>query len=55
MHIVILHYAAPPIVGGVEHVIYYHATLLAVGKHSTPTWPSIRLTWSTRATRISWH
>jgi glycosyltransferase involved in cell wall biosynthesis len=29
MHIVILHYAAPPVVGGVERVIYYHATLLA--------------------------
>ncbi len=29
MKIVILHFAAPPIVGGVERVIYYHATLLA--------------------------
>ena len=29
MKLIFLHYAAPPIVGGVERVIYYHATLLA--------------------------
>jgi len=29
MHISILHYAAPPIVGGVESTIYHHARLLA--------------------------
>ena len=28
MHISILHYAAPPIVGGVESTIYHHARLL---------------------------
>ena len=33
MHIAILHYAAPPVVGGVERVIYYHATLLAKAGH----------------------
>jgi glycosyltransferase involved in cell wall biosynthesis len=34
MRIVILHYAAPPVVGGVERVIYYHATLLAKAGYS---------------------
>ncbi len=29
MRIVILHYAAPPVIGGVERVIYHHATILA--------------------------
>ncbi len=29
MRVAILHYAAPPVIGGVERVIYYHATLLA--------------------------
>ncbi len=29
MHISILHYAAPPIVGGVESTMYHHARLLA--------------------------
>jgi hypothetical protein len=29
MHVAILHYAAPPIVGGVESTIYHHARLLA--------------------------
>ena len=29
MKVIFLHYAAPPVVGGVERVIYYHTTLLA--------------------------
>jgi glycosyltransferase involved in cell wall biosynthesis len=33
MRIAILHYAAPPVIGGVERVIYYHATLLAEAGH----------------------
>jgi mannosylglucosylglycerate synthase len=33
MRIVIVHYAAPPIIGGVEQVIYYHATRLADAGH----------------------
>jgi len=33
MRIAILHYAAPPIIGGVERVIYYHARLLAALGH----------------------
>ncbi|GAB4454279.1 MAG: glycosyltransferase family 4 protein [Anaerolineae bacterium] len=34
MRITILHYAAPPVVGGVERVIYHHATLLARAGHA---------------------
>ena len=34
MHISILHYAAPPIVGGVESTIYHHARLLHSVGHS---------------------
>jgi glycosyltransferase involved in cell wall biosynthesis len=33
MRVVILHYAAPPVIGGVERVIYYQATLLAEAGH----------------------
>ncbi len=33
MHISILHYAAPPIVGGVESTIYHHARLLSKAGH----------------------
>jgi hypothetical protein len=33
MRVVILHYAAPPVIGGVERVIYYQATLLADAGH----------------------
>lgn len=33
MHITILHYAAPPIIGGVERVIYHHAIGLAALGH----------------------
>lgn len=33
MHITILHYAAPPIIGGVESVIYHHAIELAALGH----------------------
>ena len=33
MRIVILHYAAPPTVGGVERVIYYHSRILAESGH----------------------
>lgn len=33
MRVVILHYAAPPVIGGVERVIYYHAVLLAEAGH----------------------
>lgn len=34
MHIAILHYAAPPVIGGVEQVIYYHATYLTALGHN---------------------
>lgn len=33
MRVIMLHYAAPPVVGGVERVIYHHATLLAGAGH----------------------
>jgi glycosyltransferase involved in cell wall biosynthesis len=29
MHVVMLHYTAPPVIGGVERVLYHHARLLA--------------------------
>src|SRR5574341_393176 len=34
MQIAILHFAGPPVVGGVERVIYYHATELARAGHT---------------------
>jgi hypothetical protein len=33
MNVVILHYAAPPVVGGVEQTIYHHARHLADAGH----------------------
>ena len=34
MNIAIVHYAAPPVVGGVEQTIYYHARYLAEAGHA---------------------
>ncbi len=33
MNVAILHYASPPIIGGVEQTIYYHARYLAEAGH----------------------
>ena len=36
MHVGIIHYAAPPVVGGVEQTIFHHArTLIALGHQVT--------------------
>ncbi|MBM3125835.1 MAG: glycosyltransferase family 4 protein, partial [Chloroflexi bacterium] len=34
MKIVLLHYTIPPVVGGVERVIFHHARLMAADGHS---------------------
>lgn len=52
MKVAILHYAAPPVVGGVEQTIYYHALELAragyavrvVTGHGEPFDPSVQVT-----------
>jgi len=52
MHVGIVHYAAPPVVGGVELTIYHHTRVLlaeghqvtvVAGRGATRTWPSRRL------------
>ena len=35
MNVAILHYAAPPIVGGMEQTIYYHARWFYKPGHAT--------------------
>lgn len=48
MHVVLLHYAAPPVIGGVEHVLARHADLMADAGHRVTVVAGRGMPWDPR-------